>query len=85
MHSVHLLSVVIPKDWQVFLVMDLLTSVDPLMGGVFQNSYGVSHQALLSKVFNINHVCVCHARVCVCVCFLYGQTKCLNNDVKVRK
>lgn len=39
-HSVHLLCVVIPKDWQVFLVMDLLPSVDPLMGGVFWNSRG---------------------------------------------
>lgn len=54
-----------PKDWQVFLVMDLLTSVDPLMGGVFHNSYEVSHQALLSKVFNINHICVCCVSVCV--------------------
>lgn len=58
--------------------MDLLTSVDPLMGGVFHNSYEVSHQALLSKVFNINHICVCCVSVCVCLDFLYSQPKCLN-------
>lgn len=32
-----LLCIVIPKDWQVFLVMDLLPSADPLMGGSLQN------------------------------------------------
>lgn len=73
-----MLCVVIPKDWQVFLVMDLLLSVDPLMGGVFQNSHGGVGRSCLAEQSAYQLACVG-----VCVGFLdvnfQGLPECLNN------
>ncbi len=48
--------------------MDLLASVDPLMGGVFQNSHGgVGHPSHAEQSIYGMHVCVWRGDVCVCM------------------
>lgn len=70
--------------------MDLLASVDPLMGGVFQNSHGgVGHPSLAEQsVHQYACVCVWSGDVCVCTVgflaiYLQGLPQCLNYGINL--